>query len=75
MRAFTTVCTFSFLRWGYFWPTPTKTIGLPVVYTMLRAVPTFSSTVSNLVMMIPSMILGSESLTAKSIRDWLNFVS
>jgi len=58
MRALITVATLSFFKCGYFWPTPTNTIGLPVLYTMFRAVPTFSSTVSNLVRMMPSMVRG-----------------
>ena len=68
MSALTTVGTLRRLRWGYFWPTPTNKIGLPVVWTMLMLVPTFSSTVSNFVNTMPSIVRGLDWLTAKSIR-------
>lgn len=57
-RAFTTLRTFSRLKCVYFCPVPTKTIGFPVVWAMLRAVPTLSSTVSNFVSTIPSIWRG-----------------
>lgn len=47
-REWTTVLTFNYFKLGYFWPTPTYRIGFPVLYTNDRAVPTLSSTVSNL---------------------------
>jgi hypothetical protein len=69
------VGTFSLRMCGYFCPTPTNTIGFPVECTMLIAVPTLSSTVSNLVRIMPSIVLGLLSLTAKSIRELLNLVN
>jgi len=46
----------------YFCPVPTYTIGFPVVYTILKEAPTLSSTVSNLVRTIPSIVLGFSAL-------------
>ena len=42
----------------YVYPTPTKTMGLPVVYTSESAAPTLSEMVSNLVSTRPSINLG-----------------
>ena len=40
--------TWSLRKCVYFCPQPTKTTGCPVTYTMVRAAPTLSSTVSYL---------------------------
>ena len=58
----------------YVCPTPTKTMGLPVVYTSESAAPTLSLIVSNLVSMMPSMT--RPALEAEYSRsDWLKPVT
>lgn len=39
-NAYTTVLTFNFFRWVYFYPTPTKMIGFPVAEVKDNAAPT-----------------------------------
>lgn len=81
-NAYTTVFTFNFLRWVYFYPTPTKMIGFPVAEVNDNAAPTnheinerpFSSTVSNLDMMIASISL-MVSLGELSIKALLKVTS
>ena len=72
-NALTTVVTLSYFKFGYFWPTPTNKIGFEVEYTRERAVPTLSSTVSNLDRRIAS-IYGEKLSLAYYWRALLNFV-
>jgi hypothetical protein len=65
--------TFSYFKLGYFCPTPTNKIGLDVEYTKDNAVPTLSSTVSNLDNKIAS-ICGVNVYVAYYFNALLNLV-